>query len=119
MTTRKSVLIISLLFTVGCAQHKTGERTVEVQRVFMHNPGVYSGMYVDSEKNVRVIGGYGATTLIIDIPEDRPMWVKETKFSDGIDSYWKYEFHVHSIKEVDGGGWNHGKFGSGQTSVVK
>ena len=40
-------------------------------------------------------------------------------------SYWrvysasKLTIHLHSVKEIDGAGWNHGKNGRGMTTVVE
>ena len=68
--------------------------------------------------------GYEKTKIIIydDLKPDEKMWAIERGSGDPHEegSVVDYvEIHVHSIKEIQGGGWNHGKFGRGTTTVVE
>lgn len=116
------VVFLSLL-VVGCADKKVGERVIEIERVFMNEPGVYSFMYkADGQLVLR--GGDSYTrwlyTLIDDVPPDKPMWVKIEEWDRFIDpNFFKYEIHIHAASDVEGGGWNHGKHGQGTTVVVQ
>ena len=59
-------------------------------------------------------------TYYEDVPPNKSMWAVvqgKGNSKDGIIT--NIEIHLHTVKEVDGGGWNHGKFGSGNTIVVE
>jgi len=61
-----------------------------------------------------------------DVPIEQSMWVSyeilHGSFSQPDPCLMKLEIHIHSVKsvkDIDGAGWNHGKFGNGETSVVE
>jgi len=59
--------------------------------------------------------------VIADVPNGQPMWVKINwaKAPWGkIIRTTGTEIHIHSGKDINGAGWNHDKFGSGQTSTI-
>jgi hypothetical protein len=31
----------------------------------------------------------------------------------------RLDIHIHNLDEIQGGGWNHGKFGRGKTQVIE
>jgi len=48
------------------------------------------------------------------------MWVKYVMDRNwDLDCLQSLEIHVWSEADIEGGGWDHGKFGRGQTSVIK
>ena len=58
--------------------------------------------------------------IITDVSADKKMWVLTRGYYAGRDPVYEYvEIHIHAAKDVNGGGWNHGKFGSGQTNVIE
>lgn len=59
-------------------------------------------------------------TYYDDVPAGKLMWALikgKGNPKDGIIADIK--IHMHSVKDIEGGGWNHGKFGSGNTTVVE
>ncbi len=58
--------------------------------------------------------------LIVDLSQGSLMWVRYIKnFNFDFNCLQLLEIHISSEKDIEGGGWNHGKFGRGQTSVIK
>lgn len=61
-------------------------------------------------------------SFVADVPTNEKMWVEiraKCGSSFSADCFERMTIHIHTPKEVEGGGWNHGKFGSGNTSVIK
>ncbi len=119
------ILFGFLLFVSGCSgsqtpPEKTGEeKIVNVLRIFMHTPNTYSVMMPgpqDSEIKLVTLP-YAPARFFVDVPVDEHMWVLVGKKSYGFPSV--IEFHIHSQKDIEGAGWNHGKGGSGQTIIVE
>lgn len=122
-------VIIMVLLTAGCGEevvHHTEidhtNKYVGVRKVLVHQVGQYS-VFVPGEK-----GGYVQkelarckATFFEDVPQEEDMYAEETYYSST--DYRLREtyctFHVHSLKEIGGGGWHHGKFGRGQTNVIE
>jgi hypothetical protein len=100
---------------------KEEETTYQVERVFMHTVNSYSFLIFDKDtKEIKSVGFGECKKITADVELEKPMWikVKKTSFRTGDDEYF-VEIHIHSVKDINGGGWNRGKFGSGQTSVVE
>lgn len=122
----KRFLFLILITTLsGCAMERmTQERVVEIQRVYMNEPGVYSFMY-KNDNQIGVFGGgstpYYHYSIFDDVSEGKPMWVKiiQGVYPSGYVDEVRYEAHIHSVKEVEGGGWDHGKSGRGTNVVVQ
>ena len=67
-------------------------------------------------------GRYADVIIKYDVPEGQPIWalVNRGKTPRGKIYYTGGgEIHVRSGQNIGGGGWNHGKFGHGQTTVVE
>jgi hypothetical protein len=88
---------------------------------------VYQGVYsVWSEgKDKELVPFYFSpyqfrTWLYKDVPVGEPMYVK---FTNEVVNYWEdrryCEIHIHSENEINGAGWDHGKGGAGQISLVE
>ena len=96
---------------VGVLMHEPGSYTLEVQ-----NPG--SPVVV----NTWVRTYYGEYAQIVtDAPNNEPMWAVLIieHYSAGRVFTRGLELHVHTVQDVNGAGWNHGKFGSGQTTRIQ
>lgn len=105
--------------------------TIErVARIFMHEPGDYSFLVQESVRagkpsRYRMVHRkfYEEPRFIADVPEDKMMWVRyqerdnRSRYSGHF--YRILEFHIRSVKDIGGAGWDHGKFGSGRTNVVE
>lgn len=116
--------ILTILLAAGCGdvlQHYSN-KYVGVKKVFMHENGVYS-VFVPSEKGGYIQKGLVKceATFFEDVPPEEDMRAEEV-FDR---SYWHgfqnsyCTFHIHSLKEIGGGGWDHGKSGHGQTNVIE
>lgn len=110
------------------------ERIDNVARVLMHEPGYYSILVKEKNNNLvcRSFGQYGRVSvkIIADVQSDQPMWAQVfpnlierdstfyplCNYSEKYDPY--VEIHIHSGKDIDGAGWDHGKFGRGKTNVI-
>ncbi|KKR84153.1 MAG: hypothetical protein UU48_C0014G0001 [Candidatus Uhrbacteria bacterium GW2011_GWF2_41_16] len=104
------------------------DKKVEVDRVFMNEAHQYT-FYVASEEGVffqpvTYDDGYlnrKPVRIFADVPEGEKSWILlkgETSFIDG-NRFKIVEIHVHDLKVLEGGGWNHGKFGQGQTIPIE
>ncbi len=117
---KRLVLLFCLLICLGCETKKNSEQITQVERVFMNEPGVYSFMYRDSGQ-LKVFGGtsWYQYNVYEDVLPGKPMWVKTEQWTVEGNPTVKYEIHVHFVGDIEGGGWNHGKNGSGTTTVVR
>lgn len=135
-----SFLTIALIGCSTNATEKVEPTTVSgITRVFMHEPGNFTFLveHGDNKKvgQLRVDAHRDDTTIVVDLQENQTISVEYScgKYRDQFYqcksippnfSNWnvramKLTIHLHSVKELDGAGWNHGKFGSGQTTVVQ
>lgn len=115
---------IMLTISAGCDQNNTPQivKYPHVERVFMHDPGCYSFLYKDEtsgqlysiSKNTFRSSEYRARyKLIPDVKKEDFCWA-EVDMNNYI-----ITIHIHDASEVSGGGWNHGKFGSGSTTPIE
>lgn len=127
---RLASLILAVVL-VGCAPAPAGFQTFEqfnVDAVFWHENDRYS-VVVSNGDDVTPVdlssihkGRYDYKTgakVVKDVPEGKPMYVKIYNYWDGDASRAYHEIHVHSIKDINTAGWNHGKFGSGSTVIIE
>ncbi len=96
-------------------------------RLFYHQKEEYSIIKINEDKSIVFVyfGMYDVRNLgpsfkiICDVPIGKPMWYeghRKPKFFGG----WKdLELHIHSPTDINGGGWDEGKHGKGQTNVIE
>ena len=125
-----SVIITSLVL-LGCSERTEEVRIDNVVRVFWHEGTRYSLQVRKPNSaeietiaiNNNMCGGKSPRDrikILADVPLLDSMWVRYTvNFNWNLDCLEALEIHIHSEKDIDGGGWNHGKFGRGQTSVIR
>jgi len=97
-----------------------------VVRIFMHSPLHYSVMIQEPETKIISplnLGDYNIQELEVnflpDVPNTEKMSVTITYGGRSGRDAIKYDFHIHSINDLGGAGWDEGKFGRGQTSVIQ
>lgn len=130
-------LIISLLVYADTIERAELMSVSGISRVFMHEPGCFTFLVknTDSKKvgQLRVCSNENNVIISEDLEESqsirveyscRPYHHNECNPISSDSSNWnvrtaRLTIHLHSVKEIDGAGWNHGKFGSGQTVVVQ
>lgn len=115
-----------MLAVSACCDQNTTPQVVKyphIERVFMHDPGQYSFLYKDESNGQlisvsrRVFGSQSEHRakyiLIPDVKKDDFCWAE-------IDmGNYLTTIHIHDASEIIGGGWNHGKFGSGSTAPIE
>lgn len=126
-----AVLAIGGIVTLIVFNHKVESQhrgTINnVERVFMHKIGQYS--FLLSEGTTLKTFYFPRhdcypTRYIIkaDVPEGKPMhlkWKGDKYYFNSDIYYTEVEIHIHSAKNIEGGAWNRGKFGSGRTVVIR
>jgi len=66
------------------------------------------------------LNGCEKIKIFYDVPKDEKMYLEYQKKCSGGNLLMAWmEIHIHSIDEINGGGWNRGKFGKGQTNVIQ
>lgn len=126
-----TVLVLFVLVGVGCgAERECSGRHDNIVGVYMHEQGVYSFMQINqktkvvSEVELRCKWP-NRCVFVADVPVDQPMWLNyvitttDTRGCEAIGGgEGKTEVHIHAASDITGGGWDHGKSGRGQTSVI-
>lgn len=118
---------LTLLMLSACAGPKpqpTSERIENIQRVFYHEHSRYTLMVVDPETKQATMRTFNNVVLFFDVSDGEPMWAlyKVTDASWDITTWipiYQLKIHMTSPSAVEGGAWNHGKFGSGSTEVIR
>lgn len=78
--------------------------------------GDYSNIYFTDIDNERVKSYYQNVRLFIDLQSNMKPYVECSFYDSGITD--KCSLHISSYDDLNGAGWNHGKFGSGNTSRI-
>jgi hypothetical protein len=115
------ILIASLL--TGC-QGVLYEKKENIVSVYYHENDRYSVIVNENDelRSVSFINGLNVK-IIADVKEGDSMWYEmEYTYStfNGLKKNKKHflNIHVHNHKDLNGGSWNHGKFGTGKTTKV-
>ena len=92
-------------------------------RIFMHEPGRYSFMIQLSDSDVVTMRTFRLfnceTRFILDVPQDEKMWAYIQEKGKGPEYRTFVDLHIHSVRDMEGAGWDHGKFGRGQTHIIQ
>lgn len=120
------LLLISLmlLFIAGCGEPtKTESVYKDIDRVFMHSWNTVSFFRQKDDGSIehKFLRSHlrGDIEYFADVPKGEKMWAKETVIEGSMETDIYVEIHLHSVDEVGGGEWDHGKQGSGTVSVVE
>ena len=101
---------------------------MEIVRAFMHETDNYTFLVNGRAdelvlRSVRVVAR-NETHIFRDVPANEPMWVKYFE-ADEVCSNIHYcrashlEIHLHSEEDLNTSGWDHGKFGRGETTILE
>jgi hypothetical protein len=117
-------------FAHGCSWTYSDPARIEgISRVLMHEPGAYTLLIDEPDGRISrrtyigMCDPYATVQLFHDAPADKSMWAVHRTVDRG---FWTggtcaqlLEIHLHSSADINGAGWNHDKFGSGQTTVLE
>ena len=100
------------------------ESKIFFDRIFLHETNHYSVFTVEEDKKVTVKSfrsyiPYGKITLFCDVEKGDRMWAEEWKNGNWVDATLDAAIHIHSLDDLNGAGWNHGKFGNGMTVPIE
>jgi len=107
----------------GCSR-QTAHESGTVAAVWKHQANSYS---VTLQEGTQLLDKsfcpfYGTYEIILDAPPDGKMWY-EADYKESncwlSKTYTRVVIHIHSINDIGGSGWNHGKFGSGMLEKVE
>lgn len=92
-----------------------------VERVFFHEPGHYSVLIpIKKDKELLQMDmGFSTYRIFEDVPQDEQMWASVDEYKILGRFNYSTNIHIHSAKDINGAGWNHGKIGSGNTIGVE
>jgi hypothetical protein len=95
-------------------------RIDNIRRVFYHTGQEYNVMYETVMEELVTVAWNQPTRIFADVPADQPMWAEKYDRGPNFDgSYDKWcVIHIHSAKDMNGAGWDRGKFGKGTTNVI-
>lgn len=127
------IILIIIIFLIGCNSNQNNDlknTTIDsngysihtynnIDKIFIHTPQ-YISFFVQENEQLKHIEVQGSPILWFnDVPDDKeiyctvirryewPLWVIE-----------RIEVHCHSTSDINGAGWNHGKFGSGVVQEI-
>lgn len=128
----RALWLVGLLVSVsGCEVDCSSqfEQYNHVIRVYKHSPDHYSldlqSDPKDATREVREVNFFGGEIKRFeDVPDGNDVWAKRYRVCrlnarGEVQAYSISEIHLHSVREISGGGWNRGKGGRGQTAVVE
>ena len=126
----KKLRFLPLLLLLGCDQSRITTEQREIIAIYMHDPGKYSVLYRAEDHSLvnlyfNMVWVNNQTPpdmkLIDDVPQGSNMWYLASLREGGMnmEGYVKVHIHIHSSTDVNAGGWNHGKGGHGQTTVLE
>jgi len=110
---------------IGCCKNPDyREKKVYIKRVYMNEVNRYTFITKNSDGSNKVweISGWDKSVFRIydDVPVGKEMYVEYSKkCQGGTLFFYNVNIHIHNLYELQGGSWNHGKFGKGQTQVIK
>lgn len=118
------VCFVTLLIFVGCDFGKPlpNKKIDGVVRVLMHEPRRFTLLIKEGTRSKLTMREFsGDIEILCDVPVSSNMWA-EASYVRGLGSEELLShliIHVHSQEDVNAGGWNHGKDGSGQTQIIE
>ena len=122
---RSFLLAVALLVLAGCSSKATTKEVVykDIDRVFIHSGNRVSFFKEKEDGSIQHeflnSRAFGDIKYFSDVPKEQKMWAKEKTVEDSMVTSCYVEINLHSVDEVDGGEWNHGKHGSGTVNVVE
>ena len=118
------IVVIALVFGVAAffAPYLPQSETLKFERLFMHSTTHFSVLVEkDGSLSLRDFHSY-KISFKRDVQAGESPWVEIAYLPNQINrSAWAESivFHLHAAKEINGAGWDQGKFGSGFTHSLE
>ena len=121
-------IFLTLFLVISCeckSDWDPAKIFVQVEKVYMQSQ--YEFIFLKEDGTMFKIGGHSGwyihwsstaenVKIFRDVPKDKSKFIVDKRCCSGGSTYVQYlHIHLHSFDELHGGGWNRGKFGSGQT----
>jgi len=130
---KQRVWLAALTLAVGCDKPSdpASPKVVVggVERVLMHKADHYRLFVREPSNALREIELSDGATFVADVPAGEPMWAEYHEYpcveghrnEHGSQRFHRPDavVHLHSGRNIGGGGWDEGKLGSGMTEVVR
>ena len=116
------LLIVSIFVLCGCSKTVITYETFVVDKIFMNSPNSFTFWTKNDDNSVtqRFIGeNYINVKIKLDVKKGNKSYVFYHTESTWSNDYYTVVIHMSDMNEMDGAGWNHGKFGRGQTTVLQ
>ena len=121
-------IVLSIIATFLMAFRSWNIKTYSKEKanceaVYFHEHGVYSVMILTEEhqltniyfprssQNLKVI-------ILADVKDEDSLWYETDYYSSNWGRFGNITIHVRSVDDLNGSGWNHGKFGRGKTQRI-
>jgi hypothetical protein len=122
-----AVWVVAILGILsGCALKHDEEVVVkDIVGISHHERDLYTfRIQTDGSQEIsrQTINFWNKPREIADVPIGKKMWVKYTlREIHGVSQPVKIngEIHFRNVKDIQGGGWDHGKHGRGTTTVLE
>lgn len=123
----KLISILLLILIAGCGKETIVDDKQFIERLFWHENTRYSIFIKNNDRLARIsypsylCSDSEGIHIYMDYKE-KPVAISSIKygsFSDPNPCVMRLDFYINSKNDIEGGGWNHGKFGSGQTHSIK
>ena len=120
-----TILLVASLLLMGCGARGLGAHhtTFLVEGVYLGASDSMTLLVRDSDGVLRPMEYKNACcmkiTLMDDVAPENRMWARVSRYGNGNgDTVTAIEAHIHSTQDVQGGDWDRGKFGHGQTTKI-
>lgn len=110
------LLIIGYVIYVSLSVGVEKGKISGVIRVYMNEPKRYT-YFTRNKSEPQILRMKYLPEIFYDAPKESDLWIdyRCTKTKSGNLTSCHYAIHLHSIKELQGGAWDHGKRGKGHT----
>lgn len=118
---KKLLIPFAALLMVGCSDPVVHDYTRDIVSVYYHERNDFSVGIMNGHKlTIKRLPVYAHVDIFADADPEGSMWYEcdYTYDRDYGESTGGCSIHIHDVDDITGGGWNHGKFGSGSTTRI-
>ena len=114
-------IAIMLIVTICNFSVQKEIKVEDIIRVFMNRPTEFTFMIQDLDSGNLLLKTYRVeheedVRIISDVLQENKIWMAKKRLRNGTGTL---EIHVHSFKDLEGGGWDSGKFGHGKVHIIE